>query len=210
MKTLDQIGTETGTDKSICYGHGYCPIYSKLFDALRESPVALLEIGVQFGNSIKMWAEYFAHPDTRIVGVDCTRDYVSPDSRVFIHTFDQGNSKSWQEYLYNSNAVFDIVIDDGSHKADDQRVTFDEVWKKVKPGGYFIIEDVYTWWDSHPHFSSRLNGVAWMGELIGDLNKNGKQYHGKPNAGPFSLNFTEQTIESMTFHPGLVILKKKS
>jgi len=47
----------------------YAKIYEKLFSHKREEPIRLMEIGVLYGNSIKLWENYF--PNARnIVGLD--------------------------------------------------------------------------------------------------------------------------------------------
>jgi len=40
------------------------------------------------------------------------------------------------------NVTFDIIIDDGSHRFEDQVATFNILKNKMNPGGIFIIEDV--------------------------------------------------------------------
>jgi len=38
--------------------------------------------------------------------------------------------------------VFDIVIDDGSHRFEDQMTTFAWLWSSVKRGGVYVVEDI--------------------------------------------------------------------
>ena len=38
----------------------------------------------------------------------------------------------------------DIVIDDGSHKYRDQQLNLAQLLPLVRPGGYYVIEDVHT------------------------------------------------------------------
>jgi hypothetical protein len=38
----------------------------------------------------------------------------------------------------------DVILDDGSHKMRDQQITFAKLFKSLKPGGIFIIEDLHT------------------------------------------------------------------
>ena len=37
-----------------------------------------------------------------------------------------------------------IFIDDGSHRWDDQINTFENMFTKLKPGGFYVIEDIDT------------------------------------------------------------------
>lgn len=38
----------------------------------------------------------------------------------------------------------DVVLDDGSHKMVDQQITFAKLFKTLKSGGIYIIEDLHT------------------------------------------------------------------
>ncbi len=52
------------TDKGSAYLHDY----DRKFAHLRESPVALLEVGIHRGGSLQLWRDYF--PSGTIVGFD--------------------------------------------------------------------------------------------------------------------------------------------
>ena len=39
---------------------------------------------------------------------------------------------------------FDIILDDGGHTMKQQQVTFGVLLDQVKPGGYYILEDLHT------------------------------------------------------------------
>ena len=36
----------------------------------------------------------------------------------------------------------DIIIDDGSHKFGDQEATLHTLWPRLRPGGFYIVEDM--------------------------------------------------------------------
>jgi hypothetical protein len=40
--------------------------------------------------------------------------------------------------------LFDIILDDGGHTMKQQQVTFGYLIDFVKPGGFFILEDLHT------------------------------------------------------------------
>ena len=40
--------------------------------------------------------------------------------------------------------MFDLIIDDGGHKADQQQNTLETYWDHINPGGAFIMEDLQT------------------------------------------------------------------
>jgi hypothetical protein len=55
-ENLQNIGLKYGTDK---VNHGYLPIYEKYLNPLKDQKINFMEIGVDNGLSIKIWAEYF-------------------------------------------------------------------------------------------------------------------------------------------------------
>ncbi|MBV9167867.1 MAG: class I SAM-dependent methyltransferase [Solirubrobacterales bacterium] len=97
-----------------------------------------------------MWRDYF--PKATIVGVDIYAKDVSGDRIVF----EQGDQADpcFLARLVTRHGPFDIVIDDGSHKASDTAATFAALWDAVKPGGFYVIEDLavayHTGWDGGP------------------------------------------------------------
>ena len=56
MTSLAELARKHGTDK---FEHGYCPHYEDRFGNLRDQPITLLEIGSWYGQSLRMWREYF-------------------------------------------------------------------------------------------------------------------------------------------------------
>lgn len=138
MKTLQQIAEERGTDKA---EHGYCEIYAKRMEHLRDQPIKLLELGVFYGASLAMWRDYFPNGEIHGVDLDCERcDGVAG---VTLHKFDVSDRRLLEE-LTAKHGPWDIIVDDASHTMKHQQRTFDIMWPSIKPGGLFIIEDLHT------------------------------------------------------------------
>ncbi len=38
----------------------------------------------------------------------------------------------------------DIILDDGSHVSDHQKISFETLWPLLKVGGLYVIEDLHT------------------------------------------------------------------
>lgn len=129
-KTLSELAFMYGTDK---LSHGYMEFYEKY---LPENPKKILEIGVREGRSIKMWMQYF--PDAVIHGLDLFKEFPVPfdDERVKWH---QGNQCDWELLEQLRKEDFDVIIDDGSHNARDQMITFFGLFN----GKHYFIEDTH-------------------------------------------------------------------
>jgi len=147
MGRLTEIGNKYNTDKgTVAYEkHGYTEEYSKYIP--EKGFYHLLEIGVWHGDSIKMWTEY--NPDMYVVGVDIDPDVINwiPLSGFTygIHILDATNEKSINHILDQEalNNDIDFIIDDGSHRYEDILASFKLLYPKLKPGGYYFIEDLH-------------------------------------------------------------------
>ena len=139
---LCELANKYKTDKGPIK-HNYTEKYFEFFHNIREQPINLLEIGVAFGASIRMWLEFF--PNAKIYGIDKEKMFVNLDDPRF--TFIQGNQHVDTVYdeLFKHCTEFDIIIDDGSHKAEDELYSFDKLFiNHLKLDGIYVIEDLHT------------------------------------------------------------------
>ncbi len=116
--------------------------YARFFAHLRGEPIRLLEIGVAYGASLRMWEEFF--PTARIVGVDVderARRYAG--GRTSIHIGDQSDA-AFLVALARTEGPFDIVVDDGGHRMEQHRASLQALWPHVVSGGCYAIEDLQT------------------------------------------------------------------
>lgn len=211
---LEEMSINFDTDKNI-NGHNYVKIYDKYFRSIKDRVKSILEIGVWKGESLKMWSEYFKH--AKIYGID-----ISENSKEFLDKNKNENiivkigSQSDLEFLKNeiSDKKYDVIIDDGSHLANDQIITFNYLLGLVNPGGYYIIEDVHTaYW---PGWGG--DGlIEYTKSLIDELNFNGLGYSYANKCGDrdFMLKTIKSStefqnlVESIHFHNSLIIFKMK-
>lgn len=135
---LAALAEKYGTDK---LAHAYLPHYEARFTPLRESPVVLLEIGVMEGASLKMWRDYF--PFGRIYGIDAVEACVFTEERIKVFHGRQEEEKFLATVL-TQTGPFDIVVDDGSHHAQDHLVSFHFLWPHMNNGGWYAIEDCFS------------------------------------------------------------------
>ncbi len=122
---------DAGGDKGTL--HSYIPVYSEYVTTDTRS---LLEVGVWEGHSLAMWEKYL--PGARVEGIDVNLRRVKYP--VTVH---HGNATVRADVdRLIGDTVWDVIIDDGSHKVRDQVATFDLLWSKVSEGGKYFVEDV--------------------------------------------------------------------
>lgn len=137
MKLLTEIGIKTNTDKATY--HLFTEYYDEIF-SLYKNP-RILEVGIFNVSSINMYLEYFDNP--YIVGMDIEdKSYLTNNKWKFI-LGDQTNIKDLERCVLNED-LFDIIIDDGGHTMKQQQITFGFLINYIKPGGYYILEDLHT------------------------------------------------------------------
>lgn len=196
MKTLDDIACLYQTDKC-SLGHGYTSIYAEMFWPLRDEPITLLEIGVWEGASLAMWREYFRHG--LIVGVDIDTGRTREDYIEGTH-IRQGDATdaSFINAAIAEFGAFDVVIDDGSHLAPLARQSFALLWPHVAPGGYYIVEDLHTYYWPH---ANEPGSESWLFDLARDATGRG---------GNRQDGITHPTdIASVAFYQSLAIIRKR-
>jgi 2-polyprenyl-3-methyl-5-hydroxy-6-metoxy-1,4-benzoquinol methylase len=96
----------------------------------------ILEIGVQFGNSLKTWQDYFEYPI--ITGIDSVDNGVAID-RVEVII---GDAYTQDMVAQLQDREFDIIIEDGSHIPEDQAFVILNYLKLLSYNGILIIEDI--------------------------------------------------------------------
>ena len=137
----------------------YLPVYDRWLASYKNSSINLLEIGVQNGGSLQIWAKYFSNAN-RIIGCDVNLDcakLIYDDSRVELVLGDV-NVASVREQISANSVVFDIIIDDGSHKSADIVKTFQYFYSRLAPGGIYVIEDL------HCSYWSKWQGGLWRSD----------------------------------------------
>lgn len=136
--TLQEIGLKHNTDKAT--HHKFLDFYEEQIGNLRFEEIKILEIGFYKGNSAQMWLEYF--PNSELYCIDVEDDLMKfSNNRFFGYQIAQENPEI--QKLFSDN-YFDIIIDDGSHMTHHQLMSLEYLWRKLKHGGYYIMEDLHT------------------------------------------------------------------
>lgn len=165
---LDIVGVLEGTDKSSSHSNSwdYLRKYEILFANLRDKPLNLIEIGVGNGNSVKVWKSFFSR--ATIVGIDinpaCAR---YAEERVKIEIGSQDDP----EFLARIGAAYPptIIIDDGSHLAHHIIYSFERMYRSLKSGGFYVVEDLaFHFGENAQHWRSfgSVSPVDYFGDII--------------------------------------------
>jgi hypothetical protein len=136
--------------------HTYSNFYYNLFNPFKDKVKLVFECGIgtnnlQFssnmaakgkpGASLRVWKDFFKKAS--IYGADIDKNIIFNEDRIKTFYVDQLNedsiSKMWN-LVKKKN--FDIIIDDGMHNYHAAITFFFHSYKKLRNGGYYIIEDV--------------------------------------------------------------------
>lgn len=149
MNKLKELSKHYNTDKGYGYkngnSHRYVDFYEQYFSKYKK-PI-ILEIGVWYGDSIRLINDYY-DGECEIYCVDIQSnayDYISNMQNVHFFLFDQSSRDSWNDFNEKTkNVTFDIILDDGGHKFNQQLVSLYMLHKRLNENGIYIIEDLHT------------------------------------------------------------------
>ena len=159
---LKEIFIKNKCDKAT--KHRYYELYQQDFDKFQNDKINILEIGTFKGESTNAWLEYFSQ--AKIYTIDTFERVQAKDlpcledNRVQWAQLDS-TSAHCNNHFKNQGLKFDIIIDDGLHTPEGQRLTFERLFEFLKPTGSYYIEDVWMldrnnnmshWWvKKHPN-----------------------------------------------------------
>lgn len=165
MKLLTQIAnmycTDKGTTQPPC--HGFSEIYDDYLVAKRDETAKVLEIGIDRGGSLRMWRDYF--PNAFIHGIDVQTWQFFEEDRIKTHFANQSSKTELEHVISKTGTNIDLIVDDGSHDVIYQQISFGVLFKHLKKGGIYIIEDLHTsfldeWLKNH-NFDSDYDYTAY-------------------------------------------------
>lgn len=170
MKSFDETFQDYDTDK--VSHHTYGAVYDDLFpEDTRNNVTAVLEIGIYHGGSMYGWRDYF--PKADIVGLDINPEFMLEEE--FIHTF-IADVNSPQDYrrIARNYGPFDLIVDDGPHDPRSQITALLNLWEFVKPGGYYVIEDVlgdkyFNIMNYYSYFPGQLHDFRHISNIRNDV-----------------------------------------
>ena len=145
----------------------FLDLYDRYFAPYRGTDFVFLEIGVSLGGSLELWRDYFGERAT-ICGIDIDPACASRFDPPNIVRIGSQDDPSFLADVVNEIGRPHIVLDDGSHVARHQRVSFATLWPKLMTGGIYAIEDMHTayWKDFGGGYRKNGSAVELVKELI--------------------------------------------
>ncbi|WP_328708575.1 hypothetical protein [Microbispora hainanensis] len=145
-RSLAELAVAHGSDK---WGlHYYTDAYERHFAPLRNHVSTVLELGIggyghpmSGGASLRMWKRYFHR--AMVYGVDLFDKSAIEEQRITALQGDESDEQFLEDIVARTGPL-DVVVDDGSHISANSITAFRGLWPHVRPGGYYVIEDLYT------------------------------------------------------------------
>jgi hypothetical protein len=143
MNLIETYKTTNNSSDKEAYHKYISNFYSEKFSKFKNKNINILEIGILYGDSLKLWDDFFT--DAKIYGVDIQNRVKHQYSDKVNLIFENAYSEDFLEKIKKNNLYFDIIIEDGPHTLDTQSFflsRFSEILKKQQ-GSMLILEDVY-------------------------------------------------------------------
>lgn len=213
---MNKIFNKYNTDKNE-YGHNYIRYYEKIIPLIKNPKY--LEIGVQNGDSVKAFREYF-EKETIIVGLDINNDskkYEDKNNNLHIEIGD-GTDNIFLENIIKKYGTFNIILDDGSHTNRDVIKTFESLFPLLDNNGIYIIEDTITYKSKRHFIKGYPNHLEYFTKFIPYLNQwcidDGKNKNLNTITDPFKIikktnNYFEASIDKIEFGSSYICIYKK-
>jgi glycosyltransferase involved in cell wall biosynthesis len=198
----------------------YLREYERLLAPYRDQRIRLLEIGVQNGGSLEIWAKYFPNADL-ILGCDidpacATLRFEDPRIRVVIG---DATTDEAEHALAASSPHYDVIIDDGSHRSSDIIAAFARYFPRLSRGGTYIVEDLHaSYWGEYQgglyHPYSSMTFFKRIADAINEEHWGVPRSRGEPLKGILAKHAARldeaalAQVHSIEFVNSLCIIKK--
>ena len=140
-KFKNQYAKPSKQDNKKIIAHGYAKIYEKYLKEHKEKNLNIIELGSFYGNASA--AFYFYFKNSQIYSADINPDmYLYRSKRLHNFFTDTSLRSSIEKNILKKNIQFDLIIEDASHMLKDQIISLFILFKNLKSGGFFIIEEI--------------------------------------------------------------------
>jgi hypothetical protein len=182
----------------------YIEIYERHLSRFQGRAVKMLEIGVSEGGSLSLWRKYLG-PRAVIFGIDIDercRRFDGLDAMVRIGSqADPGFLKS----IVSEMGGVDVVLDDGSHVASHQRISFETLFPMISDRGIYICEDLHTayWKNFEGGYRKRRTFIELAKQLVDDMHAD---FHEKSQG----LENAHRSVSGIHFYNSIVVIEKRA
>ncbi len=173
----------------------YFDIYHRHLQRHVGRDVRVVEIGIQSGGSLEMYHSYFGDR-CHVYGVDVQpkcKSYENDHVSVFIG--DQADRGFWSGFKKHVSGI-DILIDDGGHTPEQQRITLEEMLPFIRPGGVYICEDI------HGCFNDFTAYAVGLADTMNEAN------FAPGHCLESRATMFQKMIKSIHFYPYVVVIEK--
>ena len=209
MNQLKDLAIKFKTDK--IFNHNYIETYNNYMSQNRLKNVSLFEIGIggydnenKGGNSLRLWKNFF--PFGKIFAIDIYNKKFIQEKRIKVFQGSQID-KVFLDNIFSRIGKVDYIIDDGSHLSKHVIQTFEYLFKYLKNGGYYFIEDTQTsYWPRYGgnsfNFDNKKSAINFFKKIIDKIN-----YMEFDNPF-FRPDFFAKHITQIHFYHNMIVIKK--
>ena len=210
-KTLTDLFFEHDS-KRVDKWEQYLSIYqSELAEFVaRDTPVRLLEVGVQNGGSLELWAKFLPKGST-VFGVDIDTqvgDLLFTQPGITAVGADATNPDQ-VAHLFG-NRSFDLIIDDGSHVCEQVVASFGLLFPHLALGGKYFVEDLHC--SYFPGFGGGYkvpqSSIEWLKTLIDAVNADHVAPSAIPPADQTLLAAFRDKIARVSFYDSVAVVQR--
>lgn len=176
---FEKFSTQTKEDRKAHF-HGNYPAFFNTNEGTLEllgllikelRPLVILETGVANGVSTRKILDSLAHfgiPDAQLFSCDVDANVATQDlldNKQF--NFRLIRSKEDFSVLVNGLNSLDLFYHDSDHSYEHQMFEYSEVWKKLRPGGLLVSDDI-NWSNAFVDFCKQVSRTPYV---LSDINK---------------------------------------
>jgi hypothetical protein len=189
----------------------YIELYENYGSKYINKPITLVEIGVQSGGSIQMWRKFLGS-EAKIIGIDIDPKVLNHkqfyDDNTEIIIGDQGSHSFWDEFLTKYPEI-DVLIDDGGHTMEQQKITFERMFPNLKINGTFICEDTHTsyYHSFRSHYQDKKSFIEYSKNIIDLINYQHIDANDRRFVDHRMLKVCEN-LTSISFYDSMVVFLK--
>lgn len=194
------LGEHNHCFKWLCY----FDVYERHFQKYRNKEITIMEIGVNKGGSLQLWKNYFGDK-AKVIGIDINPECKKlEEENIEIYIGSQADREFLKE-IKSKVPKLDILIDDGSHQVDHQRITFEEMFDHIADDGVYLCEDVHT------SYSYTYNSDYKDENSFVEYSKNFIDYINAWHSHNENLKVNKYTkhMHSVHYYPSCIVVEKK-